>query len=301
MSDQVGTAFVKHFEDAITLEPQQEEPRLWVNGMTKNVPAGEEAFFERIGLVAATKQQGRHAKTRQFDTPHTRRQVEMFTYDHADFIDRADLRRMKVNPSSSYVKTFRNAFNRAKDDAFIAASIADAKVGKTGSGTAAFTAGNILGASADTGLSLDKVLNANQILDAGEWPRIDRFIATSALSRRQFMTEEVGSAQFFPGGSADFGDKRALQVGTISQYAGFNWIPSERLLLDHDGVTELDRSIMAWHKDAMGTATLSDIFVDIGPRRDLQLTNQIYVEMDIGVTRVAESGVVDLRCDEAPA
>lgn len=293
MSDTVDRAFVKSFENAITIEPQQEEARIWNRCQMKTVEAGEQAYFERIGTVAATKQVGRHAPTRQFNTPHTRRVVDLFTYDHADFIDRADLRRMIVNPQSSYVQTFRYAFNQAKDDEVIAAFTATAKVGKTGSDTAAFDTDFQIDNS--TGMTTAMVLEANEILDAAEQRRDNRYMAASARQRRDLLTEEASTAtQFAPAASADFGDARALSVGTITMYGNFEWVPSERL----DVNATPSRSCIAWQKNAMGCAQLLDFFVDIGPRRDLQLTQQIYAEMDIGSTRVDETGVVELICDE---
>lgn len=294
MSDTVDRAFVKQFTNAITIEPQQEEARIWTRCQMKEIQAGEQAYFERIGTVAATRQVGRHAPTRQFNTPHTRRVVDLYTYDHADFIDRADLRRMIVNPQSSYVQTFRYAFNQAKDDEAIAAFLATAKSGKTGTGTEPFDTTNNQIVHGSVGMTTAKVLEANEILDAAEQRRDMRYMAASARQRRDLLTEEASTAtQFAPAASRDFGDSLGLVVGTVSMYGNFEWVPSERL-----DISSTTRSCIAWQKNAMGCAQLMDFFVDIGPRRDLQLTNQIYAEMDIGATRVDETGVVEVQCTE---
>jgi hypothetical protein len=294
VSDSVGTAAAKSFEGAITLEPQQEEARLWPRGQHKNVESAEEAFFDRVDTVSASKKLSRHQPTVQSDTPHTRRRAEPFTYTWADFIDGSDLRRMKISPQNSYVKSARNAHNRAMDEEFILQATATAKTGKAGAGTELYPAGQTIGTSG-TVMSTDLVLQANEILDAAEHSRSQRYMAASAYARRTLMTEDTGSEmQFAPVASADFGDKRVLAVGTIGFYGGFEWIPSQLLAIDSGDV----RSNLAWQKEAMGLVQLKGVSVDIGPRRDLSNTMQIFVESDFGATRVVETGVVEILVDE---
>tara|TARA_R110001599_G_scaffold166158_1_gene355632 strand:+ start:488 stop:781 length:294 start_codon:yes stop_codon:yes gene_type:complete len=89
MSTQVTTAFVNQFSANVQMLSQQMgsllRPAVDVESVT-----GEKAFFDQVGSVAAVAKASRHADTPILDTPHSRRQVSLTTYEWADLIDDSD-------------------------------------------------------------------------------------------------------------------------------------------------------------------------------------------------------------------
>lgn len=294
MSTQITTAFVKQFTDNVDILAQQMFTRLRAAVRVETIN-GEEAFFDQLDNVAATKKTSRHGDTPLTDTPHARRQIQTATFEHADLIDVSDRVRLLIDPASDYVRVFAAAFGRAMDDELIAAFFGTAKTGKGGGTNTAFDTTNFE-IDPSTALTTAGLMQAKELLDAAEnKPEEGYFFACSARQIRDLLTEDVGSAsiQFAPAASADFVEKKGLMTGDISFYSGFNFIRTERL-----DITATQRETAAWAKRSMLLGVGIEPRARISERADKSYSTQVFYTMDIGATRMDETGVVRLICDE---
>ena len=312
MSVQIDTAFVKQFSENVRILQQQKMTRFRSAVRNESI-TGEEAFYDQLGSVAASKRTTRHGDTPLIDTPHSRRRVTTSTYEHADLIDNSDKVALLIDPASDYVRVFASAFGRATDDEIIVAFDATAATGKDGTGTAAFnstasTAGGyeIVAAfsGASEGLTTPKAMEAKRVLDAAENDSAEGyFFAGAAQQWHDLLTEEIiggtnAGMEFAPAAQANYGSagRSGLVTGEINVYAGFQLIRSERLTVAAGDI----RECFAWAKNSMMLATGIEPHARISERADKSYSTQVFYEQNMGSTRLDEVGVVRALCDQSP-
>jgi len=221
------------------------------------------------------------------DTPHSRRKVTMDDYDWADLIDQEDKVRMLISPQSEYAKAGAYAMGRAMDDAIIAAATGTAYGGVSGGTTIALPSAQKV-AVGTSGLSLEKLISAKEILDAADVdPDEERYMICTAKQMSDLLALEKIT-------SADYATVKALVQGAIDSFMGFKFIRSERLGTDGNG----DRQVLAFTKSAMGLALGRDIATKISERADKNYATQVFLSMTIGATRVEDEKVVEIACSE---
>jgi len=291
MSAEVPKNFAAKFKDDWIMLVQQRGPKL--RGTVRENPdmlEGKLGYFDRIGSVASKKKTTRHGDTPIINTPHSRRRIIRDVFQIADMIDRSDVRRMMKNPQNRYVTNFRWAFGRDFDDAVISAANGTAfsiDEDDTAASVALPAAQKV--AAAATGLTKPKILDTYQ-----KFVEADVDVENEKLywaAGPQQWTDLLGITEVI---SADFVSAKALENPREIKFMGFHWIPSTRLLTDGSG----DRLNLAWAETGIGVAADMDPFVDVGPRRDKQSNTQIYMEWEIGATRVEDEKVVEIACVE---
>jgi hypothetical protein len=287
MSTQVTTAFVNQFSSNIQMLSQQ-MGSLLRNAVDVETVNGEKAFFDQVGSAAAVLRTTRHADTPLIDTPHSRRMVTLSDYEYADLIDDQDKVRLLVDPTSTYARAAAAAMGRAMDDVIISAALGTAKTGKDGGTTTNFdTTNNQIAASA-TGLSLAKLIEAKEILDSGDVdPSIPRYIAVSPKQISDLLNNTTVT-------SSDFNTVKALAMGEINSFVGFNFIVTNRLGLDSSN----NRRVFAWAMDGIKAAIGKEPTARIDERADKSYATQIYYCMTLGATRMEEKKVVEVLCAE---
>lgn len=287
MSTQITTAFVNQFSSNIQMLSQQ-MGSLLRNAVDVETVTGEKAFFDQVGSAAAVLRTSRHADTPLIDTPHSRRMVTMSDYEYADLIDDQDKVRLLVDPTSTYSRAAAAAMGRAMDDAIISAALGTALTGKDGSTSTAFaTATNQIAAGA-TGLTLAKLIQAKEILDAGDVdPSIPRYIAVSPKQISNLLNSTTVT-------SSDFNTVKALAMGEINSFVGFNFIVTNRLGVDGSAA----RRVIAWASDGLKLAIGREPVARIDERADKSYATQIYYAMTLGATRMEEKKVVEVLCAE---
>jgi hypothetical protein len=287
MSTQVTTAFVNQFSSNIQMLSQQ-MGSLLRNAVDVETVNGEKAFFDQVGSAAAVLRTTRHADTPLIDTPHSRRMVTLSDYEYADLIDDQDKVRLLVDPTSTYARAAAAAMGRAMDDVIISAALGSAKTGKDGSTTTNFdTTNNQIAASA-TGLSLAKLIEAKEILDSGDVdPSIPRYIAVSPKQISDLLNNTTVT-------SSDFNTVKALAMGEINSFVGFNFIVTNRLGVDGSN----NRRVFAWAMDGIKAAIGKEPTARIDERADKSYATQIYYCMTLGATRMEEKKVVEVLCAE---
>jgi len=286
MSVQITTAFSQQFSSNVALLSQQRGSILR-GAVREESVTGEKAFFDQVGSVAAVKRTSRHGDTPLVETPHSRRQVTLETYERADLIDDADKVRMLIDPTSTYAQAAAAAMGRAIDDEIIAAATGTAKTGKSGSTSTSLPASQQIAAgSAD--LTIAKLLSAKEIMDGADIdPSIPRHIVCGPAQISSLLnTTEVKSS--------DFNTVRALARGELNSYLGFTFHMSNRL-----SVASNIRTCFAWAQDGLMLAVGKDVMSRIEERADKSYSTQVYYCQTIGSTRMEEAKVVQILCDES--
>lgn len=291
MSDQISTALVKQFGANFELLVQQKGARLR-NAVREEPITGEDAFYDQVGASDGADIVDRHGDTTYASTPHARRKVTPIPWQWADLIDKADKVRMLGDPQNTYLKAAVASAGRRMDDHIITAALATAYTGKTGSTAVTFPAAQQIAASfgTDAGMSLAKLIEAKRILLSND---VDEDIPLHVcMSSYQLMTDLMNEDKVT---SADYAAIKALVKGEINEFMGFTFHRSERLNKDGSG----DRRCIAWAEDGILLAVAEDVKNEIDRLPTKRYSVQVYVEMDMGATRMEEEKVVEIKCTEA--
>ena len=286
MSTQITTAFVNQFSSNIQMLSQQ-MGSLLRNAVDVETVNGEKAFFDQVGSAAAQLRTTRHADTPLIDTPHSRRMLTLADYEYADLIDDQDKVRLLVDPTSTYARAAA-AMGRAMDDVVIAAAFATASTGKDGSTSTPFDTANNQIAAGATGLTLAKLIEAKEILDSGDVdPSIPRYIAVSPKQVTDLLNNTTVT-------SSDYNTVKALAMGEINSFVGFQFIVTNRLGVDGASA----RRVIAWAADGIKLGIGKEPTARIDERADKSYATQVYYAMTLGATRMEEKKVVEVLCAE---
>ena len=286
MSTQITTAFVQQFSANIQMLSQQ-MGSLLRNAVDVESVNGEKAFFDQVGSAAAILRTSRHADTPIVDTPHSRRMVTMSDYEYADLIDDQDKVRLLVDPTSTYSRAAAAAMGRAMDDVIISAALGNASTGKDGSTTTALPSSQKI-AHGSAGLTIAKLIEAKEILDSGN---VDPSIARNILVSPKQVSDLLNNTTVT---SSDYNTVKALAMGEINTFVGFNFIVSNRLGTDSNS----DRQVIAFASDGIKCAIGKEPAARIDERADKSYATQVYYCQSVGATRMEESKVVEIACSE---
>ena len=285
MSVQVTTAFVSQFSSNVQLLSQQIGSKLR-GAVSEDSVTGDKAFFDQIGSGTAQLRTSRHADTPLQDTPHSRRQVAIDTYEYADLIDDADKVRMLIDPTSTYARAAAAAIGRAMDDAIITAATGTALTGVSGGTSTTMLAANQI-AHGSAGLTVAKLVQANKILDNSDVdPSIPRYIVVGPEQIEDLLNNSTVT-------SSDYNSIKALVHGEIDTWLGFKFIKSTRL-----SVASSVRKCFAWAEDGRKLAIGKDVVSKIDQRADKSYSTQVFYCASFGSTRMEEEKVVEINCSE---
>lgn len=276
MSTQITTAMVEQYKSNVLMLAQQKGSKLRGTVRSEMV-TGKNAYFERIGAVDMVDATSRHDDTPQIDTPHSRRRVSLTTSRFADLIDNADKVRTLIDPTSPYAMNAAWAAGRKMDAVIVAALAGNAYAGVAGATTVALPSAQKV-AAASAGLTVAKLISAKEILLAAD---VDPEMLTCAINPAG-LTDLLSTTQVT---SADYNSVKALVQGAIDTFMGFKFVVSTQ-------VTALKAYCYA--KNAAVLAVGSEPVVRISERADKNYSTQVFVEMDIGATRVEDEGVVEI-------
>lgn len=286
MSSQITTAFVNQFSANIQMLSQQ-MGSLLRNAVDVESVNGEKAFFDQVGAAAAVLRTSRHADTPIVDTPHSRRMVTMSDYEYADLIDDQDKVRLLVDPTSTYSRAAAAAMGRAMDDVILSAALGSAQTGKDGSTTTSLPSGQKI-VHGSAGLTIAKLVEAKEKLDSGN---VDPSIARNIVVSPKQISDLLNNTTVT---SSDYNTVKALAMGEINTFVGFNFIVSNRLAVDGNA----DRRVIAFATDGIKCAIGKEPSARIDERADKSYATQVYYCQSVGATRMEESKVVEIACNE---
>jgi hypothetical protein len=313
MSVEITEAFVKQYSANVFHLSQQKGSRL--RGLVRvESQVGKSAFYDRIGSVAAIKKVSRHGDTPRLDTPHSRRRVTLNDYEWADLVDNEDKIRILISPESEYAKAAIFAMGRAMDDEIITAALGTAYAGEEGSTSVTLSTTEKIAAhdgTTTTGVNLNvrTLRKVKAYFDANDVDEsIPRHFAITSSQLQSLLGETEVT-------SSDYAAVKALVMGEVNTFMGFQFIRTERLPRSATDVTYTvtsgltgagtgtitaakSRRCIAWAKDGLMLSVGSDVVSKIGERADKSYSMQVYCRMSIGAVRMEEAKVCEVICSE---
>lgn len=277
MSTQITTAMVEQYKANVLMLSQQKGSKLRATVRAEQV-TGKSAYFERIGSVDMVDATSRHDDTPQIDTPHSRRKVSLTTSRFADLIDNADKVRTLIDPTSPYAMNAAWAAGRKMDAVIVAAARGNAYSGVDGSTTVALPSAQKI-AAASAGLTVAKLRSAREILLDAD---VDLDMGVTCVINPAGLTDLLSATEIT---SSDYNTVKALVAGQVDSFMGFKFVVTNQMT---------DSYALVYAKNAMALAVGSEPVVRISERPDKNYSTQVFVEMDIGATRVEDAGVVEI-------
>lgn len=290
MSFEVNTAFVQQYTTNLELLLQQRGSKLRPYVSQSSYTGKAAKAVEQIGQVAAQKRLSRHSDTPLISTPHDARWVFPVDYEVADLIDDQDKLRMLINPQSSYAINQAMALGRAMDDEIIMQALGTSKTGENGTTSTAFDTSNQQVPAVATGLTIDKLRQAKEILLSNE---VDTSVEGMymAVTAKQ-LTDLLESTDVT---SADFNSVKTLVQGDVDTFMGFKFIHCERLGVDGSSA----RRVIAWAQSGLHLGVWKDVSTQVSERADKSYATQVYACSTFGATRTEEGKVVEILCTES--
>jgi len=287
MSQEITTAMVEQYKANVDMLSQQKGSRLR-NAVRNETVVGENAYFDQIAATTAQLKTTRHMDTPQTDTPHARRRVSLADYVWADFVDKEDLVRTLIDPTSPYAINAVNAFGRAMDDVIIAAARGTAYTGKAGGTATALPSGQKI-AENNEGLTIAKLITAKGLFWSNDVEEDEELFM---CCRGKQLEDLLATTQVT---NSDYNTVKALVKGEVDQYMGFTFIRSQRISVAADIAM-----CFAWARSGIALGLGADIHTRISERADKNYLTQVWCGMTIGATRMEEVKVVEIGCDETP-
>lgn len=288
-SDSVDVAYVKTFSESVMLLSQQKKSRLRHTVMHKSGVVGTSWTVERLGETrdAGRPVLDRHGDTPLDNTPHTRRTGFISDYDTADLLDKNDELRILIEPLNKYSILHSAVMGRTTDDLIIAALGGSTAEGNLGTTITAFPAAQQI-ASSSTGLTIAKLTEARELLDAAEVDEMwTRYFTVSAKMISQLLEDEKIT-------SADYNTVKTLQAGGINSFMGFEFVRTQRLQVDGSSA----RLAYAYAQPAIQYAEPNPSSSRVDHRPDKRNARQVYTCMSAGAARAEDEMVVEVACTE---
>lgn len=281
-----STAFVRQYQDTITMLAQQADFRFEGTVMVDSNFKGEMKFYDQYSTDDMVELVSRYQDTPVQTPNHDRRKVTPRYFVSNTLEDPTDALQMLVDPKSTYMQAKRASSNRKKDDITISAFGGTSYSGQNGA-TSNTLAGTSLIAAGGTGLTKLKMIQAKVTLDENEVEKEERFLAHSASQLGDLLnTTEVTSS--------DYNVVKSLVEGSVDTWLGFKMKHTERLLVDGASA----RLCYAWQKKGIQLAIQKEVEGRVDERTDKNYAWQVYLRMALGSVRLEEERVIQIACVE---
>ena len=284
----ITTAFVKQFGSTLNMLSQQKGSRLSNCVQLETGAYGEEEYFDQYGEDTANVKIARNVDVEYAADDYKRRRVSFTDVYWAKLIDKEDKLAMLIDPTSGLMQAGAWAIGRKIDDLIITAFSGAAKTGKAGGDTTNFTGDNQIPINGTAGLTLAKLIEAKEILDASDVdPDEERYCVLAASQISDLLnTTEVKSM--------DYNTQNALVEGRINTFLGFRFIRTQRIPIS--GTT---RTVLAFAKSGILLAKRNEMKSEITQIPTKHYATQAYAAISCGSTRMDEEKCVEIACYEA--
>ncbi len=296
MSD-VTVGYSKHFGDNVMMLAQQRGSRLRSCVDVETGVVGEEAFFDQVGETEGQEVVVRYGDSPNNEVNEDRRRVAPYDWDWGKLFDSIDKIRRLSDPTNAYVRAAAYSFGRKIDSTLIAAATGTAYTGQTGSTPVTLPSAQQVAVNyggANIGLSIAKLIETRGIFGKNDIDVDDPENKLYFVISQKQLDDMLNAEKFT---SADYATVKALATGDINTFMGFEFIRTQ--LLAHDTSTDI-RTCFAFAKSGIKLAIWKDIMSRITERSDKKFMWYAYMRMAIGATRMEESKVVQVLCDESP-
>ena len=296
MSEDLFKLFTTQFSTNLELKLQQKGSKLRQH-VVEGFHVGKQASpINQIAAVQLKAPAGRFAPMNRVDADFTRRWVFPQDGELPQLIDSFDELRTIVDPKSQYLEGAANAVGRAWDDAIIAAAFGTAQIGADAGGLSSetwdttFQIAHDFGASATTGLTVSKLIEAKRIFEHyhNDLEADPPTLVIGSKQHADLLNQvQVTSAEFNRNGGV-------LTDGKVSRFMGFNFVVSERL-----PVASNDRSVLAFVKSGLYLGMWKDMSNRVSQRNDLSGEPwQLYTMVSYGATRTQPGKVIKILCND---
>ena len=293
MAVTITDIMAKQFSPALYMLAQQKQSKFSRRVQHESVTSAEEAFFDTIGVEDDPEQSTtRHGDTPLSESPFGRRKAVPFKWDKGTMLDKYDIKRMQADPQGRVLQAFAASFGRKKDKIIRDAMLGVALIGKTGSTSVAFkdetisingdgtttSLGTLATAETEVNMTLAKMLTMLRLfMDDDIDEQMTKYWAVSPKD----ITDMLDLVEI---GSADFNTVKALAMGKVESFAGFEFFWTT--LLTKNAVDSTCHRTIAWAEDGVILATIGEMETEISKRADKKNEDQIYSQMDLGAIRM---------------
>ena len=276
----LSNAFVTLF-DAEVKQAYQAKAELIAAVRQRRGVEGSTAKFPKVGKGVATLRVPQTDVT-PLNVDFSQVTATMQDWNAAEYSDIFMQQKVNFDERQELVQVVANAIGRRQDQLVI-----DALEGSSTS----LTVANDIGGT-DTNLNVAKLREAKKLLDKNNVPPQDRHIVLHANNLAALLGETEAT-------SVDFNSVKALVSGEINTYLGFTFhVLGDRTEggLTVDGSN--DRTVLAFHKDAIGYAEGMGPKTEINyvPEKTSFLVNAMF---SAGAVAIDAEGIVDITCREA--
>jgi hypothetical protein len=276
----LSNAFVTLF-DAEVKQAYQAKAQLIAAVRQRRGVEGSTAKFPKVGKGVATLRIPQTDVT-PLNVDFSQVTATMEDWNAAEYSDIFMQQKVNFDERQELVQVVANAIGRRQDQLVIDALTAS---------STSNTVSNDIGGT-DTNLNLDKLLTAKKLLDKGNVPPQDRHMVIHANSLASILAEQKLT-------SSDYASVKALVSGEINTFLGFTFhVLGDRTEggLAVDG--SLDRTVWAFHKDAVGYAEGMGPKTEINyvPEKTSFLVNSMF---SAGAVAIDAEGIVQITCRES--
>lgn len=260
---------------------------------------GEKRHFERVKPTAAVRSTSKYGDTPLIPTEFDRRTVHAQEYVWADMIDWQDDLNVFIDPCSNIVRMGGYALGRIIDDVIIQNALDGvAFEGKEGLTQVDFPSAQQIpittGSTSNTGLNIRKLIEARSMFGKADIdlddPENELIIAVSQTQLDDLL-KDIDVANHL------YDAMRDLYTGRTNKFLGFTFVRCNRLTKSVSG-SGYSRKCAAWCKSGVVLCVPNEVSMSVGQRPDKNDNWQALAKLKCGATRIDDSKVVQIFCQE---
>lgn len=275
MTTSIDNAFIKQFESEVHEAYQRQGSKLRGTVRTINNVNGSSAVFQKVGKGTASTKSS-HGLVPVMNLAYSNVEVTLADYYAGDWVDQLDELKVNIDERQVIAAAGAYALGRKTDDLIIA-------------GLATAGSGQLI-ADGSTGMTMDKVMTAFQMLGAADVPDDGERYAIVGWKQwsELLLIEEFANSLYAGSDELPFAN-----ITQAKHWLGTLWMP-------HSGLTAASniRSCFWYHRTALGHASASDVSTDITWHGD-RAAHFVNNMMSQGAGLIDATGVVQINCSEA--
>ena len=290
--------YAERFKAGINLLPQNMKSKLLPFAQMEQLKGAETIYIDYVAALDETtdvkQKTSRYGDTEWTGITWTKQALFGYQYDMIIPVDNMDVVRSLNNPTNKVTQSMGAAFERHKDRLILDSLLGDS-FSVTGNkvALAASAFGGTTVAEANTGLTIDKLLQTASAFDDAEVPEGQRIFVGTTNQRDDLLALEKVT-------SSDYALIKALVNGDVDTFMGFKfvWFSGTKTYLAVDGSDIRDCIAFAAGAFAFGQNDSPRVIVSNRPdKNDIM---QVAHHEDIGAVRLVDDLVVKVECDETP-
>lgn len=302
MTDNIAKSAVIEFSTSVNQLAQQMKSQAFDKVMVTRGHRGKKVeATKQVGISSMMVGEVRHGDTVIGNIDHLARWMTFETFSDAQLLGIADTLQTNVNFLSSYLQSMSLAYARVLDKVVVDAVLTDnALTGEQGNISTPFNPNNIVAVTegsgtTQTGLNQGKLVKIEEIIYSSGIDMSEKiYVGITARQRRDLQGIEQVT-------NIDYNSIKPLATGTIQSWSNLIFVPMEGTstmdIIPKDSVTGY-RQLPCWTKSSIELGIQEDFSARVDLRTDKQYDTQLYVRGRAGATRLEESLVGMILCNE---